>query len=157
MNGTLYNIMLVVHIVAVALWLGSNISMGLGSGRAVGASAEVNTWWAEVQGYLGKTVKNVAFILLLVTGVVMIISSDEAIKFSAPFVSVGFLVVIVGGALGGMIFAPGCREIAESFRTGDAASGKKTIDKLGLAGMAESLLVVVTILFMVFKWGGYGG
>ena len=38
MNGTLYTIMLVVHIVAVALWLGSNISMGLGSGRAVGAS-----------------------------------------------------------------------------------------------------------------------
>ena len=49
------------------------------------------------------------------------------------------------------------REIAESFRTGDAASGKKAIDKLGLVGMAESLLVVVTILFMVFKWGGYGG
>lgn len=157
MNGTVYNILLVVHIVAVTLWLGSNISMGLGSGRAVNASAEVGAWWADVQGFLGKTVKNVAFLLLLLTGVGMILVSDEAIKFSAPFVSLGFLVVIVGGALGGMVFAPGCREIAESYRNGDAAAGKKTIDKLGMAGAAESLLVVVTIFFMVFKWGGWGG
>lgn len=157
MNGTLYNIMLVLHIVAVAIWLGSNFAMGLGSGRAVGAPNEVNTWWAEVQGYMGKTLKNVAFLLLLITGVVMVIASDEAIKFSAPFVSIGFLVVIVGGALGGMIFAPGCREIAESYRNGDAVAGKKVIDKLGMVGAAESLLVVVTIFFMVFKWGGWGG
>ena len=33
------------------------------------------------------------------------------------------------------------------------SSAKKTIDKLGMFGMAESLLVVVTIFFMVFKWG----
>lgn len=151
--GSIYNILLVIHIVAVALWLGSNIAMGLGSGRAVTASDEVNAWWADVQGYMGKTLKNVAFILLLITGLGMVFSSDEVIKFSDPFVSIGFLVVIVGGALGGMIFAPGCREIAESYRNGDAAAGKKTIDKLGMAGAAESLLVVVTILFMVFKWG----
>jgi hypothetical protein len=157
MNGTAYNIMLVVHIIAVALWLGSNIAMGLGSGRAVSAPNEVNVWWAELQGYMGKTLKNVAFILLLITGLGMVFSSDDAIKFSAPFVSIGFLVVIVGGALGGMIFAPGCREIAESYRNGDAVAGKKVIDKLGLVGTAESLLIVVTMLFMVFKWGGFGG
>jgi len=28
---------------------------------------------------------------------------------------------------------------------------------MGMIGMAESLAVVVTILFMVFKWGGLGG
>jgi len=148
--SALYNIMLVIHIVAVALWLGSNIAMGLGSGRAVTASDDVNVWWAEVQGFMGKTLKNVAFILLLVTGIVMVSDSWE---FKNPFVSLGFLTVIVGGALGGMIFAPGCRQIAESFRNGDREGGKKTIDKLGMAGAAESLLVVVTILFMVFKWG----
>lgn len=161
MGNTVYNILLVIHIVAVALWLGSNIAMGLGSGRAVTASAEVNTWWAEVQGYLGKTVKNVAFMLLLLTGVGMLfaarVDGEFVIAFSAPFVSLGFLTVIVGGALGGMIFAPGCREIAESYRNGDAETGKKTIDKLGMAGAAESLLVVITMLFMVFKWGGLGG
>lgn len=157
MNGTFYNILLALHIVAVAIWLGCNFAMGLGSGRAVEASAEVNSWWAEVQGFMGKTLKNVAFLLLLLTGVGMVIASDEVIKFSAPFVSIGFLVVIVGGALGGMIFAPGCRDIAESYRNGDAASGKKTIDKLGIVGAAESLVVVVTIFFMVFKWGGWGG
>jgi len=153
MDGTLYKLMLVIHIISVALWLGSNIAMGLGSGKAVGASGEVNAWWAEVQGFMGKTLKNIAFILLLVTGIVMVVQSDKLWEFKNPFVSIGFLTVIVGGALGGMIFAPGCRQIAESFRNGDTAEGKKTIDKLGMVGAAESLLVVVTILFMVFKWG----
>ena len=156
MDSTLYKVMLVLHIIAVALWLGSNLAMGLGSSRSVGASAEVNTWWAELQGYLGKTLKNAAFVLLLVTGIVMVVSKDSGIKFSAPFVSIGFLVVIIGGALGGMVFAPGCRSIADSFRNGDTAGAKKTIDKLGMVGAAESLLVVVAILFMVFQWGGVG-
>lgn len=153
MDGTLYKLMLVVHIIAVAIWLGSNLAMGLGSGSAAGASAEVNAWWAELQGFLGKTLKNVAFVLLLVTGIVMIVSSDKVFEFKNPFVSIGFLAVIIGGALGGMVFAPGCRSIAQDSRTGDTAAAKKTIDKLGMFGMAESLLVVVTIFFMVFKWG----
>ncbi|HTN99234.1 MAG TPA: hypothetical protein VL068_01060 [Microthrixaceae bacterium] len=161
MNSTLYQLLLALHIVAVALWLGANLAMGLGSGRAVGASAEVNSWWADVQGLMGKTLKNVAFILLLLTGIGMIfaakVNGEFTIKFSAPFVSVGFLVVIVGGALGGMVFGPGCRKISESFRNGDEATGKATIDKLGMFGAVESLIVVVTILFMVFKWGGLGG
>ena len=156
MDTALYKVVLVIHIVSVALWLGSNLSMGLGSGKAVGASNEVNAWWAGVQGYLGRTLKNAAFALLLVTGIVMVIASDDAIKFSAPFVSLGFLVVIIGGALGGMGFAPGCRKIADAFGKGDVAEGKANIDKLGMVGAAESLLVVITILFMVFKWGGWG-
>lgn len=156
MDGTGYKILLVIHIISVALWLGSNISMGIGSGRAVGASNEINAWWADVQGFLGKTLRNVAFVLLLLTGIGMVTMSDDMYKFKNPFVSVGFLVVIIGGALGGMVFAPGCRKIAEAFRNGDTAAGKKEIDKLGLVGTVESLLVVVTILFMVFKWGGIG-
>lgn len=161
MNSTLYQVLLAFHIVAVAIWLGANLAMGLASGRAIGASAEVNSWWAEVQGFMGKTLKNLAFLLLLVTGIGMVFAAkvrgEFVIKFSAPFVSVGFLVVIVGGALGGMIFAPGSRRIVESYGTGDTATAKKTIDKLGIVGAIESLVVVATIFFMVFKWGGLGG
>lgn len=153
---TLYNIMLVLHIIAVAMWLGSNIAMGFGSGKAVTESAEVNAWWAGVQGAMGKVLKNVAFVLLLATGIVMVYDQEPAIKFSAPFVSVGFTMVVIGGALGGMVFAPGCRKIVEAYKNGDAAEGKRQIDKLGMVGAAESVLVVVTILFMVFKWGGFG-
>ncbi len=157
MESTGYKLLLVLHIIAVALWLGSNLSMGLGSGRAVTASAEVNAWWASVQGYLGRTLKNLAFVVLLLSGIGMVVMSDDVIKFSAPFVSIGFLVVIIGGALGGMVFAPGTRNIAESSSNGDTAGAKATIDKLGMFGAVESLLVVVTILFMVFQWGGTGG
>jgi len=145
--------MLAIHIIGVALWLGSNIAMGVGSSRAEGASAETNAWWAETQGFLGRTVKNAAAVLVLVTGLVMVIDNKDEWKFSAPFVSVGFLAVIVGAVAGMAVFGPGCRKIAESFRNGDTTTATTTINKLGLVGAAESLVVVVTILFMVFKWG----
>lgn len=157
MDGTLYQLMLAIHIIAVTLWLGANVVMGLGSGRSVAASSEVKVWWTELQGVLNRTVKNAAFALLLVTGIVMVVASDDAIKMSAPFVSFGFLAVIVGGALGGAVFAPGARKIADALRQGDAAAAKSHGDRLGMIGAAESLLVVVTILFMVFRWGGLGG
>lgn len=157
MNANLYNLLLAIHIIAVALWLGANFSMGVAANRSVGASNEINAWWAGVQGLMGRTMKNAAFALLLLTGIAMVLGSNESMKFSAPFVSIGFLVVIVGGALGGMVFAPGARKAAESFQSGDAAAGKAQVDKMGMIGMAESLAVVVTILFMVFKWGGLGG
>ena len=156
MDSTLYKLMLVIHIIAVALWFGTNLAMGMASGRTLEASNEVNAWWADTQGFLGRTVKNAAFGLLLITGIVLVIKSGGApdgYAFKNPFVSIGFLTVIVGGALGGMVFAPGARKAAEEFRNGDSAAGKAAISKLGVFGMAESLLVVVTILFMVFKWG----
>ena len=153
MDGTLYKLLLVVHIASVAIWLGSNLAMGIGSSRAEAASADVNAWWAETQGFLGRTLKNAAFILLLVTGLGLVGASDKVYEFKNPFVSVGFLVVIIGGAFGGMVFAPGCRKIAESFRNGDTEAAKAEIHKLGAIGALESFLVIVTICFMVFKWG----
>lgn len=153
MSSTVYNILLVLHIIAVTLWLGANFSMGVAANRTVGASNEINAWWAGVQGLMGKTMKNAAFILLLITGIGMVSRADDGIEFKSAFVSVGFLVVVIGGALGGMVFAPGARKAAESFTNGDAAEGKAQIDKMGVVGMVESLLVVVTILFMVFQGG----
>ncbi len=153
MSNGLYNSMLVVHIISVAMWLGANIAMGVGSSRAEAASAEVNAWWAETQGFLGRTVKNAAFLVLLITGFGMIARENDAIEFSSPLVAVGTLMVVIGGAFGGMVFAPGCRQIAASFREGDEATAKSTIAKLGGTGAIESVLVIVTIAFMVFQWG----
>ena len=105
MSSTVYNILLVLHIIAVTLWLGANFSMGVAANRTVGASNEINAWWAGVQGLMGKTMKNAAFILLLITGIGMVSRADDGIEFKSAFVSVGFLVVVIGGALGGMVFA----------------------------------------------------
>lgn len=145
-------LLLTVHIVGACIWLGANLFMGFGSSRAEGRSAEVNAWWAETQGVAGRILKNVALVLVLVTGILLIVVEDAA-KFSDGFVSLGFLTVIVGGALGGAVFAPGCRKIAESFRSGQTAEALPVIKKLGLVGTLESLLVVVTIAAMVGRWG----
>lgn len=145
-------LLLTVHIIGVAIWLGSNLFMGFGSSRADGQSAEVNAWWAELQGTGGRILKNVALLLVLVSGVLLIVVEDRG-EFSDGYVSLGFLAVIVGGALGGAVFAPGCRQIAQAFRSGQTAEALPIIKKLGLVGTFESLLVVITVAAMVGAWG----
>lgn len=148
-------LLLTVHIIGVAIWLGSNLFMGFGSFRAEGQSPEINAWWAETQGTGGRVLKNVSLVLVLVTGILLILVEDRG-EFSDGYVSLGFLTVIVGGALGGAVFAPGCRKIAQAFRSGQTAEALPVIKKLGLVGSLESLLVVVTIVAMVGKWGASG-
>ena len=144
--------LLALHLIGVALWLGSNVSMGLGSSRAEGQSAETNAWWAETQGFLGKTLKNVAAVLVLATGIAMVVRKQGGAQFKDANISLGFLAVIVGAVLGMAVFGPGCRTIAAAFRSGDTSTATATINKLGMVGMIESLVVVVTIFAMVGKW-----
>ncbi|MEZ5322015.1 MAG: hypothetical protein R2698_08085 [Microthrixaceae bacterium] len=149
-----HNLLLVVHVLAVAMWLGTNIALGVAAARP-SPNAETEAWWAETKGFIAATVKNTAFLLLLLSGIGMIVEGN-GIKFSAPFVSVGFLVVIVGGALTGAVFMPGARKLAEAHRGGDKEAAARESGRLGMIGAAETLLVVVALLFMVFQWGGLG-
>lgn len=148
-----YNILLTLHILALAVWFGSNAAMGVTANKAVGASPEIIGWLAGVQRVLSMKVKSAAFLVLFVTGMGLLGMSEKVFKMSDPFVSVGFLAIIVGGALGGMVYAPGTRALEAAAKAGDKAAMKQHNDKMGLVGMGESLLVIVTVLFMVFKWG----
>ena len=144
--------LLVLHIIGVAMWLGGNVVLAFVGPRIGSAEASTRVWWAETQGAMARVLYNVAGILVLVTGVAMVIDSDF-FEFSNLFVTIGFLAVIIGAVLGMAVFGPGSRALAAAIRDGDAEAERTVSARLTAFGVLDTIVVVVTIVAMVAKWG----
>ncbi len=144
--------LLVLHIIGVATWLGGNLVLAFAGPRIGAAEATTRIWWAETQGAMARVLYNIAGILVLVTGVGLVLESDF-FEFSNMFVSIGFLAVIIGAVLGMAVFGPGSRALAAAIRDGDAAAERSVSARLTAFGVLDTIVVVVTIVAMVGKWG----
>ncbi len=144
--------LLVLHIIGVATWLGGNMVLAFVGPRIGSAEASTRAWWAETQGAMARVLYNVAGILVLVTGVGLVLQSDF-FEFSNMFVSLGFLAVIIGAVLGMAVFGPGSRALAAAIREGDAEAERSVSARLTAFGVLDTIVVVVTIVSMVGKWG----
>ena len=115
----------------------------------------------SVQQFIGSRVITGGLAMLLATGIYLVLAG--VYEFSDTFVSVGVLIVIVLGALGGLYFSrkeARLQELAER-DVAAAGAGKVTLSReyVDLARQVELMtfvgagLVLVAVLFMVFKPG----
>lgn len=144
--------LLILHIIGVAIWLGGNIVLAFVGPRIGSAEAATRVWWAQTQGAMARVLYNVAGILVLITGVGLVIDNN-VVEFSSMFVSIGFLAVIVGAVLGMAVFGPGSRQLAAAIEEGDADAERAITARLTAFGALDSIVVVITIVAMVGKWG----
>jgi len=144
--------LLILHIIGVATWLGGNMVLAFAGPRVSSAEATTRVWWAETQGAMARVLYNIAGILVLLTGVGLVLESDF-FEFSDMFVSIGFLAVVVGAVLGMAVFGPGSRALASAIREGDAESERSITARLTAFGVLDTIVVVITIVAMVGKWG----
>lgn len=149
-------VLLVLHLIGVAVWLGANGALAFVGARAASATAETRAWWADAQGAMARVLYNIAGILVLVTGVALVLRSDSGFELSDAFVSVGFLAVIVGAVLGMAVFGPGSRALSAAIRNGDDQGERSITGRLQAFGILDSLVVIVAIIAMVAKWGVAG-
>ena len=148
------NGLLLLHIIFVSIWLGANLLQGFVSPYVSKANKEARLWWAQTQGIMARIWYNVAGIGVLLTGILLVVrSGDDAIDFSDTFVTVGFLAVIVGAALGMSVFGPGSRQLVEAIENDDTEQEAELSKKLGLFGGLDSLIIIVTIWMMIDKTG----
>lgn len=145
------NVLLILHIIGVAIWLGGNAVLAFMGPRTASASADVRIWWADAQGAMARVLFNVAGILVLITGIWMVVRGPY--KFSEMFVSIGFLAIILGAVFGMAVFGPGSRALSKSIADGDATAEASLTKKLTAFGILDTLIVVVTIIAMVSHWG----
>jgi len=145
--------LLVLHIIGVATWLGANIVQAFAGPRAASATAETRAWWADTTGAMARVLYNVAGILVLLTGLGLVLQGDSPYEFSDTFVSIGFLAVIIGAGLGMAVFGPGSRKLSGAIRSNDADTEREVTARLTAFGVLDTLVVVVTIVAMVGKWG----
>jgi uncharacterized membrane protein SirB2 len=146
------NTLLVLHLIGVAIWLGGNVTLAFAGPRTAAAPKEARLWWAQTQGAMARVLYNVAGILVLLTGVGLVLQ-NKVIEFSATFVTIGFVAVIIGAVLGMTVFGPGSRKLVAAIEAGDEAEEKSLNNRLAAFGLLDTLVVVFTIAAMVGAWG----
>ena len=101
--------------------------------------------WAGFSAFFTSRVSLSALVVLLLTGVWMILISDDVIEFSQTWISLAFLVwFAIGGVVSALILKGEKQEAA-----GDTA-GRALVAK---GGPIATVLLVVMLYLMVFKPG----
>jgi uncharacterized membrane protein len=141
-----YNILLLLHIVAViAAFAPTAVNPLLERHLARnGGDVALQSWADFAHDYTKKIVMG-SLVVALVTGILMIVVSDEVIEFSDTWISLSFLVwFAIAGVVSGMV-GKGQRLVA----AGDA----KGRDVLAKAGPIVVVLLLVMLYLMIFKPG----
>jgi uncharacterized membrane protein len=153
---TFYSVVLSVHIMAVVVAFGSAFIYPAFMPWARRTHPEAMPVIHEISGRLGRLVMTPAMVLVLAAGIYL---ASKADVWSETWVSVPLLILIVIGGLGGMVFAPGERKLAELARR-DVAGGGELSDeydaqfrRIAFFGYVTMALVLIAIFFMAAKPG----
>lgn len=147
----MHTFLLTLHLLGVATWFGANMVLAFVGPRVQGADPAVRAWWAATQGAMARVLYNIAGVLVLITGIALVIEGPYS--FASAFVSIGFLAIIVGAVLGMAVYGPGCRKLTAAIDSGDEAEERSLVQRLSAFGALDSLVILVTIISMVAKWG----
>ena len=146
----LNSFLLTVHIAAAGTWLGANMVQAVvPSMMAKQGPAAAAGWYRTAAGF--NRLYMPAGILLLATGIWMVLRI-EAFGFSSLFVTIGFVMIVIGVVLGIAVFAPGGEAAADAIESGDQNRIKKATAKLAMWGTVDTLLLLFTIGAMVIRW-----
>ncbi len=149
----LREIMLVLHIAGVGAWLGGNVIQAMVPTMAAKQGEETAAGWYRIAGRLSTRLYMPAAILILVTGVILVLQSGEAYSFGSVFVTMGFVMIVIGALLGKFVFEPGSERAAVAIESGDQGAIKTAVSRLATFGTVDTLLLLFTITAMVVRLG----
>ena len=144
------NAALWLHIIGVSMWLGTNVAQMLIGPKLVNGGAGLP--WLKAVDKASGPIYGSASGLILLTGIYLVLSND-AFSFGSTFVGIGIAVVIIGGALAGLVFNRKTRQAIGLFESGDTAKAMPVYKSIGSWAVLDTALVAFAILAMVSKWG----
>lgn len=144
------NAALWLHIIGSSMWLGTNVAQMLIGPKLVNGGAGLP--WLKAVDKASGAIYGSASGLILLTGIYLVLSND-AFSFGSTFVGIGFAVVIIGGALAGLVFNRKTRQAIGLFESGDTAKAMPVFKSIGSWAVLDTALVAFAILAMVSKWG----
>ena len=146
------DILLIIHILAAAVWIGGATGQAaFGSAVVASSNAAAATWMRRLVR-MGQVYYTPAAIVVLASGVGLVLNSS-LYEFEHTFVVIGVLMVLIAGGLGGRLYAPKAREAADAYEGGDTTAGNAAAATITRAAYVEMGLLVVTVAAMVYRWG----
>ena len=101
--------------------------------------------------WLGERYYNAAGGVLAVTGVLLVLDGDWS--WGTEFIWVGLAVVVIGGAMGGLLFGPLAKRRAAALESGDTATADEAQGRIMPLALLDTALILVAVWAMVDKWG----
>ena len=144
-------LLLWLHIASVAAWLGANFVQLVLSPRFAKGPADVAAAWTRQTIWLGERFYNAAGAVLTVTGVLLVLDGDWS--WGTEFIWVGIVVVVIGGAMGGLLFGPLAKRRAAALESGDTATADEAQGRIIPLAVLDTVLVLTAVWAMVDKWG----
>ena len=138
------------HIIGASMWLGTNVAQMLIGPKLVNGGAGLQ--WLRAVDKASGPIYGSASVLILATGIYLVLSND-AFSFGSTFVGIGIAVVIIGGALAGLVFNRKTRQAIGLFESGDTAKAMPVYKSIGSWAVLDTALVAFAVLAMVSKWG----
>ena len=147
------DVLLIVHILAVAVWFGANVVQFFMAPRMGKADIAIAAAWQRSIVAMDTRLYTLAAIVALVTGFGLVGTSDGAYAYSDPFVAIGIVTVAIGAVLGIRFFAPQAEKAAGAYDSDDRSGGDAIVGRVGKVGAIDSVLLIATVAAMVMKWG----
>jgi hypothetical protein len=143
-------LLLSLHLTAVAAWLGANFVQLVVTPRLERGSAQVAAAWTREQRWLGERYYGVAGAVIAVTGVLLVLDGDWS--WSAGFIWVGVAVVVIGGVLGVVAFAPLAERRVAALEAEDRPAAAAALGRTIRLALLDTALVLTAVLAMVDRW-----
>jgi len=148
----LRNVALWLHIIGASMWIGTNVAQTVIGPKVVRAGAGLQ-WLKAVEKASGP-IYGAASGLILLTGIYLVLGSNDAYSFGSAFVGIGIAVIIIGGALAGLVFNRKTRQAIGLFESGDSAKAMPVYKSIAPWAVIDTALLAFAALAMVAKWGG---
>ncbi len=146
------DILLIVHIISIALWLGGSIMNGVINMNVMKQnSLDGSLALARAEAKLGLTFYMPMSILAFVTGIALVVTSDGVFSMGDPWVSFGMLTVIVAAVLGPVKLQPLTDKMIAQYEAGDLAAGTAAGMEIGKWSTITTALLVISTILMVVK------
>jgi len=144
-----YDVVLWLHIVAFFIAFGPTYAYGVFIAFAAKAGPTAMAYTARAMLTWDRIAVTTGTLVLLATGVYM--AADGPFDFSDFFVSWGFVAFIVVLGLTHGFFIPNTRRVIELLDKGQQEEAEAVGDKVGKAGAALGVFVILTIYVMTAK------
>lgn len=151
---SLAEVLKLIHVVAVIVWLGGAFLLIVLFGLTARSGDEATVVGLTKAGEkLGLAVFNPAGIITLIAGVWLAIEAD--FDFSEAWISIGFLGVILGAALGMAFYPKALRRLQAGITDGglEGAESIAALRRMRTIQMAEFAFLLVVVWAMVVKPG----
>ncbi|MGH9896101.1 MAG: hypothetical protein ACREA0_29750 [bacterium] len=146
------NFALWLHILGGATWFGANVAQAVIGPKMMRDDAGGAVWLRAVEKASGPIYGGAAT-AILATGIYLVLGSNGAYSFGSAFVGIGIAILIIGGALAGLVFGRKARQMIALYDSGNTSGVAGIYRSLRTWGVIDTLLLAVAVLAMVSKWG----